>query len=254
MRGYKPPFGWVGGKTRIADKVIALFPQHSVYVEVFAGGLSVLYAKTRSKIEIVNDIDDDLINLHRTIQRKPLALAEALERLLVSRRLFERIRDGEAEPRNSVERAAFKFYLISISFSAKCGVFAMPKVNSKVRGLWRDWVKASQRLKGVCIESLHYEKLIKNYDSAETLFYCDPPYVKCENYYLGSLNGGFTYEDHKRLAELLRGIKGKFVMSYNDCDLVRELYKGCDFYEIPHTYTINGTKPKAANEVVIVGG
>ena len=79
------------------------------------------------------------------------------------------------------------------------------------------------RLKKVQIECLDFEACIEKYDSKDTLFYLDPPYVGVEHYYkTGDVN--FTYEDHLRLAKILKHIKGKFVLSYYQDKLVRKLY------------------------------
>jgi DNA adenine methylase len=62
----------------------------------------------------------------------------------------------------------------------------------------------AKHLKGVTIECLNYAECISRYDSPETLFFCDPPYLNTERYYG---KGNFTYDDHVRLAELLNGVK-----------------------------------------------
>ncbi|EBD1800186.1 DNA adenine methylase, partial [Campylobacter coli] len=63
----KAPFAWVGGKNYLAKEIIALMPEHKSYIEVFGGALSVFYQKSASKIEVINDINDELINLHLCI-------------------------------------------------------------------------------------------------------------------------------------------------------------------------------------------
>lgn len=80
---------------------------------------------------------------------------------------------------------------------------------------------ASRRLQRVIIENQDFEVLIKHYDSPVSFFYCDPPYFATENYYK---DVGFTAKDHIRLCETLAGIKGKFLISYNDCPEIRELW------------------------------
>lgn len=93
------------------------------------------------------------------------------------------------------------------------------------------------RLKGVVIEHRDFEPLIKTYDRKEALFYLDPPYVGTEKYYHVS----FGIEDHQRLAELLKGIKGRFILSYNDDPLIRELYAWCSMEMIIRSNTLAGT-------------
>lgn len=76
------------------------------------------------------------------------------------------------------------------------------------------------RLDGVVIEHLDFERLIRIYDRPDALFYCDPPYYGAEKYY----RAAFTEQDHQRLAECLHSIKGKFLLSYNDCPQARARY------------------------------
>jgi DNA adenine methylase len=98
---------------------------------------------------------------------------------------------------------------------------------------------------------MDFAKLIQNYDAESTLFYVDPPYVGTENYYKGSLKGGFGIKDHERLADSLKGIKGKFVLSYNVCDVVRDLYKAYNVKEIAVTYGLNAPRQVKTKEFII---
>ena len=81
--------------------------------------------------------------------------------------------------------------------------------------------QACARLQKVIIENKDFEKLIKQYDRLGTFFYCDPPYYETENYYE---DVGFTRNDHERLANALCNIQGKFLLSYNDCQEIRDIY------------------------------
>ncbi len=219
----KAPFGWVGGKSRLAKDIVSLMPNHTTYIEVFGGALSVLYTKERSKVEIVNDINSELINLHRAIRNNPQTLQMYLNQLFISRELFKEIKKEKLKPRNHIEKAAFYLYLITQSFGSKGEHFAMIKKGRKPKNIYKSYAKWSNRLKGVIIENMSFSKLITQYDSKEAFFYLDPPYVSTEHYYKNT--GGFGQKEHEELANLLKDIDGKFLLSYNDCSLVRELYK-----------------------------
>ena len=80
---------------------------------------------------------------------------------------------------------------------------------------------AAGRLQKVGVENKDCIRLISQYDRPESFFYCDPPYYNADQYYEAVSADGF---DHKRLAETLLSIKGKFLLSYNDCPEIRELY------------------------------
>lgn len=84
--------------------------------------------------------------------------------------------------------------------------------------------QVGKRLANVVIENQDFETLIKHYDRENAFIYNDPPYVDTEGFY----KGGFNMDSHIRLRDTLFGIKGKFLLSYNDYDIVRELYNGCD--------------------------
>ena len=98
--------------------------------------------------------------------------------------------------------------------------------NGRGRDIWRDFptiLSAHHRLRGVAIHNKDFEHFIKLMDAPDTFFYCDPPYWGTEDYYAGIT---FSMTDHTRLRDLLLSIQGKFLLSYNDCPEIRELYEG----------------------------
>jgi len=99
-----------------------------------------------------------------------------------------------------------------------------------------------RRLNGVFIENLDFETCIKKYDRKHTLFYCDPPYLHTSGY-----KYSFTIDDHKRLAELLKNIKGKFLLSINDHPEIRKMYKGMTIKELTVKYSISLDKRPSAS-------
>lgn len=246
------PFAWVGGKSKLATCIIEEFPVHERYCEVFGGALNVFYRKPRSKLEVVNDINADLVNLHLQIQKRPQSLQLYLNRMLISRDIFSKIKNKSLQPRNDIQRAAYYFYLLSLSFGSKGEHFAMPRgAKPKIKDIYRDFHVWSKRLKGVCIENMDFKKLIASYDSPQTLFYLDPPYIGTESYY--QTPQGFHIEQHIELANTLKTIQGKFVLSYNDCEVVRDLYKGFELIEVETVYSLNGANKKQAKELIIKG-
>lgn len=245
----RTPFGWVGGKALLAKEIIPLMPEHSRYVEVFGGALSVFYQKEPSKIEVVNDINSDLINLHRIIRNRPASLQAEMNSLFRSREIFYDIKNGRLRPKNDIQKAAFYFYLLTTSFGSKGDTFAMGK-SRRGKSIHRDFYTHSKRLKRTLIENLSYEKLIKEYDSSETLFYVDPPYVGTENYY--KMINGFAMREHENLAKTLKQISGQFMLSYNDCEVVRDLYKDFKFKELKVNYSLNAKSRYDRSELLIM--
>ena len=72
------PLSYIGGKRRIAEQLVALIPDHTTYVEPFAGGAQVFFHKPRSKVEVLNDLDDEIVNFLRVCQRHPQELSRLL--------------------------------------------------------------------------------------------------------------------------------------------------------------------------------
>jgi DNA adenine methylase len=249
----KPPHGWVGGKSKLAKQIVALIPEnHSLYIEVFGGALNVLYAKKQNGggyREVANDFNSDLVGLHRAIRTNPARLQKYLNELFISREIFEDIKKKELKPRDKIEAAAFFFYQVQISFGSEGDNFAMHAKSRKPSNIYKDFYKWSDRLKMVTIENMDFEKLINNYDREEAFFYCDPPYVGTESYYKNKKT--FDLDDHKRLHKALKSIKGKFLLSYNDCELVRELYADFRIVESDKfNYTLGANVHNKKKEVV----
>ena len=63
------PLPYIGGKRAIADRIIAIFPKHTAYVEPFAGGAQVFFHKAPSKVEVLNDLDGEMVNFFRVCQQ-----------------------------------------------------------------------------------------------------------------------------------------------------------------------------------------
>lgn len=191
----RPAFGWVGGKSKLASDIVKMIPEHTIYIEVFGGALNVLYAKEPSKIEVINDINSDLINLHRVIRNNPETLSLFLNKMLISRELFNDIKKRRIKPRNHIEKAAFYFYLLTQSFGSKGDNFAMAaKSKRKPKNIYKTFTNWSRRLKLVTMENKSFFELIKLYDNEDAFFYCDPPYVDTESYYKNT--GGFGKNEH----------------------------------------------------------
>jgi len=222
---------WVGGKHLLANEIIALMPPHKCYVEVFGGAGWTLFKKPRAsaEVEVYNDLNSDLVNLFRVVRGN---LEEFIRRqylLLSSRQEYQsyQARYKTGDFKDNIERAIAFYYLIKNSFGSRIidGSYGYSK-----KGRCRynsDFTKLAgirERLKTTYIENLSFDSLIPRYDSPETLFYCDPPYWVALNGKYYQCN--FTEADHQRLADVLKGIKGKFILSYDDVPTTRKLYDG----------------------------
>ena len=129
-----------------------------------------------------------------------------------------------------VKRAAAFFKLIRYSYGSGCTSFGCQSFD--VRKCFDAIWQASRRLADTVVENKDFEALIRQYDRDSAFFYCDPPYFQTEGHY----EVVFRKEDHQRLRDTLTGCKGKWMVSYNDCEFIRELYKG---YEITAVSRLN---------------
>ena len=236
---------WIGGKRLLRKKILEEFPEQgtfSRYIEVFGGAGWVLFASDRhAKMEVYNDVNGNLVNLFRCIKYHPDAVQNELQYILISREQFYDAREQiEIRGMTDIQRAARFYILIKESFGADVRSFGLrPRDIEKAKEYL---IQVSKRLNKVVIENLDFQKILKNYDKNDALFYLDPPYYETEKYYPDR----FMPEDHVRLKEALDVIKGKFVLSYNDCEYIRELYKGYHIIEVErlHNLVMKERKPK----------
>lgn len=231
--------GWIGGKRLLRKEILSRFPTEGIgrYIEVFGGAGWVLFGKDKvpGQMEVFNDLDGELINLYRCVKYHNEALQGELDWLLDSREIFfDFVEQRTMRGLTDIQRAARYLYCVKTSFGSDQHTFATaPKSIDNTKEYLS---KVKERLKGVLIEHRDFEPLIKTYDRKDALFYLDPPYVGTEKYY----NVLFTDEDHQRLATLLKGIKGRFILSYDDNPMIRELYSWCIVEGIVRNTTLAG--------------
>ena len=253
MTQLKSPLAWLGGKSRLADRIIERMPDHQTYCEVFAGAAWVLFKKPESKVEIINDINADLTNLYRCVKHHLGELVAQFRWMLVSRDEFDRFLKTPADTLTDIQRAARFFYLAKSSFGARivrptCGISATGAPRLNLLRIEEDLSEAHLRLARVFIENKPYDQVIQRFDKPGTLFYVDPPYWDCESDYGEGL---FSREDFGRLAGLLDGLKGRFILSLNDTPGVRETFANFHIEAVKTRYSISGAKKQEAAEVLI---
>lgn len=250
---------WIGGKKALRDLIYQRFPKnYGRYIEVFGGGGWVLFGKRPEKFEVYNDFNNNLTNMFAVVRDQPLAFIQELGYLPENgRHIFnlykeiiskQRIEDKYLEDEmirinvyftelqadeiykimrtqrienQDVKLAAAFFKLIRYSYASGCRTFGCRPYD--VRKAFKLVWDISDRLANVVIENKDFEALINQYDRPDAFFYCDPPYFLTEGHY----EVVFTEDDHIRLRDTLKKIQGKFLLSYNDCVFIRELYHDC---------------------------
>lgn len=220
--------------------ILERFPTDEVgrYIEVFGGAAWVLFAKEKkaNQLEVYNDINSNLVNLFRCVKYHCGELQRELEWMLTSReQFFDCMAQNQVRGLTDIQRAARFFYVVKISFGSATQTYATSskQIDNTVEYLG----KVQERLRGVSIENKDFADLIRVYDRPTALFYLDPPYVGTEKYY----ESPFCAQDHHRLREVLSHVKGRFILSYNDHPLVRELYADCRIEEITRTSLLSGS-------------
>jgi DNA adenine methylase len=223
------PIKWVGGKSKLRRQVIEYLPSNAeCYAEVFAGAAWVLFGKPCHPVEVLNDKNGDLVNLWRVLKWRPAELLEEVHKHLYSREMFYELRATRPPQEDELGRAVWLYLLIQMSFGADVSSTQSSRFGyrNKSRGdlflykSLKQFTPAKERLRGVFIENQDFADLIRRYDQPRTVFYLDPPYFeKCD------YEEKFSFEDHARLAECLRSIEGRFLMTVNDHAEIRTLYR-----------------------------
>ncbi len=245
------PLAYIGGKNRIAKQIIEIFPEHTTYVEAFAGGAQVFFHKEPSAVEVLNDLDGDIVNFFRICQRHHEELLRYLKFILVSRRWFALFESENPNALTDIQRAARFFYLQKNAFAGlilhrryRYGVVGRPSFNPAT--LPKLLENAHERLQRVQIECLPYPAILERFDRKTTLFYLDPPYWGRNLYRFN-----FTDEDFAKLAERLQKLRGKFILSLNDVPRIREIFHEFTLREIELPYTAQKKAGKRFRELLI---
>jgi len=222
----------------------------------YLGGAGwVLFGKKQSISEVYNDINSELYNFFDVIKNNPNEFIKTFEYILYSREYFNNVIDRCDKSRDKITRAHDFFYRVYSHFGGNINrsynwgysIKKSPSINfSEIEPIIK---AAHKRLAKVYIENKPFYYIIQRYDSEVTLFFCDPPYYGLEGYDIK-----FTREEHLLLCELLKSIKGKFLLTINDCEEVRAWYKDYYFKEVEIIYSISRNqkaKSKTSHELII---
>lgn len=267
MKRIDAPLSWPGGKNMLKQKLLPKFPIHTVYAEPFLGAGQMLFWKNKVKFEWVNDKDDILINLWRVLKDEKMhqEFVEYLTNHPKSRSLFMEYREILKDPVEAakyppVKRAAMAYFIIKSAFgSAQCFTgkesWGFTPQTSKMRGFYSaDWEAVFDRLRDVQIENRDYEDFIKLFvDWAKRkgvkknhiFMFIDPPYF-CLDTKLQDMVyvHNFTIEDHENLARVIKEMSEycSFMLTIDDCEESRELYKDFTIEQTKTIYTANNDR------------
>jgi DNA adenine methylase len=227
------PFKWIGGKSRLRKEIIGILPEHTCYVEPFAGAAWVLFAKPPSDVEIINDIDQELTTFFRVVKERPEELIHSFDLELVSRAEFTRLANVDTSKLNEIQRAHRFYYLIMAGWG---GELNYPRFQTSttdgghgnrligaLKTLRQRLEPIHNRLRTVIIENLSWEQCIDRYDRENCVMYVDPPYPGNGCNYFHNMR---DWDDHERLAQRLKRSKCRWIVSSYDKEEIRTLFAG----------------------------
>jgi DNA adenine methylase len=231
----RSPIGYFGGKGKMVKKLLPLFPPHKHYCEPFFGGGSLFFAKPPSLIETINDKYSEVVNFFRVLrdENKFSEFYRKVNLIPYAREEFHYYRQHSST--DLIDRAIAFFVTHRLSFGgngnhANFGFVrttthrGMAETVSKYLSAIDMMPEISTRLKQAQIEHLDFEQCMKNVDSLDTFFFCDPPYLP-ETRKGGRYNTEMTEDEHKRFLELCTKLSGKILICGYSNDLYDEALK-----------------------------
>ena len=222
-----------GSKWSLSDWITGFFPKHHSYLEPFFGSGAVLFNKAPSKIETVNDIDDEVFNLFECIKEDPEKLADRIFLTPYCRKAFD---DSYSESKDRFEKAA--------KFIIRCDMGHGFRTNGEKTGFKIDiqgreaayavkhWnqipeliMQCAKRLKMVQIENRPALGVIERFNFSNVLIYADPPYI-LDTRHGEQYKFEMTKKDHEDLLEVLKAHKGPVILSGYESPLYEDILKG----------------------------
>lgn len=246
-----PIIPWIGGKRRLADRLLPLFPPHDCYVEVFCGAAALYFLRQPARVEVLNDVNGDLVNLYRVVQHHLEEFVRQFKWALSSRQVFKWLQETPPATLTDIQRAARFYYLQQLAFGGRVegqtlGVATTAPPGLNLLRLEETLSAAHLRLSSTMIERLDWLACVDRYDRPHTFFYMDPPYWQTEGYGVP-----FGWPQYELLAKRLASLQGKAIVSLNDHPDIRRLFDGFTIEETDIKYSINAAAPTERRELVI---
>lgn len=211
----------LGNKSKIAHEIQKHFPAHEIYIEPFFGAGGMFFNKPKAKVNILNDLDNDVFNLFEIIKTNDIDLLDKLEITPYSDFVFQNWK--EKEETENVWKAVRFIYLSNFGFMGQGSSLKVDSRNHKENALV-NLKKTKDFLKDCSVKFTNndFRKAIKSISLSEennksrAFFYCDPPYLGTDNNYSHS----FNKTDSKDLFDTLQATGCKFAMSEFDNEYV----------------------------------
>ena len=250
----RTPLTYYGGKQKLVSTILPLIPEHNLYCEPFCGGAALFFSKDPSVVEVLNDTNHELMNFYEVMQTSAKELLKIISKTLYSRSSFNDAWAMYNYPHlfTPVQRAWAVWVLSAQGFSGQISSSwgydrrknsGIKKMNTRIEELHI----AADRLRSVQLECTDALRIIDSRDTPSSFFYCDPPYFNsdCGHY------DGYTEEDFMMLLEILKTIKGKFLLSSYSSEILNEYIKEAGWYSFTKEMKIDvGSSTRKKIEVL----
>lgn len=248
----------------MAPKIISMIPRHTVFVDVFGGAANIIMNKPPSKfLDVYNDLNSEVVNFFRVLRENTDELVRQIFLTPYSREEYNNCRINQYQSDDSIERARCFFVVAwqsrgKVEMAGNSGWRRVCNAKSRHVPSVADWqcierlYCISERFRHIQIENQDFRRIMLDYDSDETVFYCDPPYLPSTRRASGGCgihkyNCDMTFEDHTEFLELCLSVKGKVIISGYNSDLYSDKLKSFKTCEL-----IQQVDNQAGNAVEVI--
>lgn len=235
------PFSRLGGKSKIANQLISYFPDdYNLYVEPFVGAGNIFFRLPDDKKTnpmVINDLDEDIFIALKGLQKNSNYINDNIRREGISREEWNKLKNKK-DALSIIEKLKYSFLSIGKTYA--------PSISNSARHrIATDYAKFGKLLKNTIILNEDYKKVIAKYDNENTFFYLDPPYEISNTAHYN--HNAFNPIE---MRDILRNIKGRFILSYNDSQNVRDIFKDFYLYNIETEYNAGHLPSNASNKKI----
>lgn len=243
VKGQHSLLKYYGSKNYLSKILVKILPRHKVFVDVFGGSgiVTIVKPKDISEVEVYNDLYEPLCIFFSVIKDKEKAkmLQDKLFDVLSKYKSYDDLRGLYLESRTYIKKGIYKelssfetayhlFWSLNLSYSGTMSGFSYEREKQRMSSLISKVSRillVSDRFRDVIIENQKFQEILKKYDSQDTLFYLDPPYVESSRRKKKVYQLEMSTEQHKILSDMLLNLKGKFILSGYDNDVYSILEK-----------------------------